>query len=417
MLRFRSLIALILFHVLLVAGFAQGILVETDFEAFEEQVKNGEFKHHLANDRKIVRITLQGNPFDLPKRVSDSLIILRQQGFVVEGGYLAGPYFDAVVDRARNSDEPAGALLMPLPPEEDGESRRNFLRRGLAALAAPKEAAKSFFGLPNGFTRIQEGVRFLPKKNYLTILLVAEVFHNEILRRKLVSIPNAPRITPHVILGVYLWMYLSNMDEVMRMKGQGGTMVIDSEAEFGRQVSVRPAYTWITAQTTLEEFIINSALRGGIMGTVPSLKALPDTIADSVFSAFAKSFSEKLITQVYALKADALRRNDHAAAARYETWKQALIHGFYNGLFPLLKVMQLPGREQSTRELSNQIQGAMGLMGVGWELFQQSKYRAGHSAPASCSMLIEFEAAKENLDESPIVPEPAFSREAALVTD
>lgn len=184
---------------------------------------------------------------------------------------------------------------------------------------------------------------------------------------------------------------------MMRQKGQGGSVQFNQRAPRESQLTVAPAFTWVTTQTCLEEFVINFALRVSITGFEKSTNNIVDIGFDSAFSGFAKGFSEQLITAVYSLSADAKRRGKMDLVRKYDFWAQTLIQGFYNGVFPLLKMMQLPGKSEHSRATSNYILAGMGGLGVAMHWYQRA--HQPQSEPESCGQVLVQFLPREGEDE------------------
>ena len=365
---------------------------EMSASQFQARVRTSFFTFHLNEGRRILTFLLESPLANVQGAITESLLSLRQQGFSVQGETVSPEVFRV---RMRTHGEAPGTYVV------HGEQLYSCSRRGFLHLAAEKLRELSrpalFFGVPNGYDRPQN-FRAYPKIQHVRLMLLTEVLQNGCLAGTL-KFKFGQNFSgfPNLVLSTYLYFYLSNLDEILKLKNQGGSL--REVTQLGRNViKTEPSVNLILFQNTLEEMLSTFLVQSSFLSKKVMIDNLPNTIIDAGLLAFAKGVTEKCIGKLLE-EQTRLKNLGEFARAQACTYKiEGLQHAYYNLLFPILKALQLPSNQATSRYVSNAIQFLMGLTGlfhVRPPKNKEAQQKPKMAAPP-CRMLLHFLGPREH---------------------
>lgn len=226
--------------------------------------------------------------------------------------------------------------------------KRNFLARLFGLTAKFKRPSLTLFRLPTSISSARLG----------TFVITAGV-HNFFLALGQLS-RDAVTSYPHIVLTSYFYSYLSNLDEILNLKAQGRTMVLDLNAPDGKQIQVKASNYYVLMANLVEEVILNSAL-----SPVMEEGATPlDILQRSLLFGFAKTPVERACATLESQRRIALLAGDEKLAKRIE-FKQLVIQNFFfNFVVPVLRTLEISAPKGPIKTACK-IGSALVLGGVG----------------------------------------------------
>ncbi len=237
---------------------------------------------------------------------------------------------------------PPFEIQSPSPPQP------HFLARFFGLTAKFKRPSLALFRLPTAISKARLG----------TFAITAGV-HNFFLALGQLG-RGGVSVYPHIVLTSYFYSYLSNLDEILNLKAQGRTLVLDLTAPDGKQIQVKANNYYVLMANLVEEGILNSALSPMLEQRVTPLGILQRTL----LFGFAKTPVERACATLEAQRRTALLAGDQKLARRIELKQMVIQNFFFNFVVPVLRTLELCAPEGPIKT-GCKIGSAMVLGGVG----------------------------------------------------
>lgn len=321
----------------------------------------------------------------LTPEVARLIRALHSRGFRVDGRLYDRAALEERIEKIVGTGQPFVVLRPDATPE--AVPSRTLLER-----------VGGFFGrLARGFTLL--AFPFSPSEKLKGVRARALLAGNTLLGLRLLAQGNFFNGIPTAVLSAWIFGYMSNAQEIYRFKSQCVSLRVEDDG----RISLVPNYAMLAANTFVEELALTTILRMSVGGTDAVTGDPVGVAGDAVFTAFAKTTTERPIAELYAQADRAEQEGDEESAKKLRDRAETLQDVFYNLLFPVLKFLQLPMPATDpflqtasfvARTLSNGILFAIGAYGVVKEAF--SAYASRPVADGSCATLLHFEGTKKD---------------------
>jgi len=236
----------------------------------------------------------------------------------------------------------------PIEIQSTSPPKQNFLARFFGLTAKLKRPSLALFRLPTSISAARLGTFAITAGVHNFFLALGQLSRGEI------------SAYPHIVLTSYFYSYLSNLDEILNLKAQGRTLVLDLNAPDGKQIQVKANNYYVLMANLVEEAVLNSVLSPLIEEGVTPLDILQRTL----LFGFAKTPIDRACATLETQRRTVLLAGDEQLAKRIE-FKQLVIQNFFfNFVVPALRTLEMCAPKGPIKT-SCKIGSALVLGGVG----------------------------------------------------